>query len=197
MTLVRRNVTFSETALGREGETQPVRPTETVELDHGDDTVVDTTYEQQLSDTLIQTSDSSEATEEDVVVPLRTTRVNAEVPPVRYSYMGLVAHALAADVQVPRNWQEAMQSQQADQWRNAADTEYKSLMEHGNWELVPFPPCEEADWKPIWYSKQNTTSRAPSSDTRRDLLGKASRQSLARITTKLSPQSFDGSQFAL
>ena len=63
--------------------------------------------------------------------------------------MGLVAHALAADVQVPRNWQEAMQSQQADQWRNAADTEYMSLMEHGTWELVPFPPCEEADWKSL------------------------------------------------
>ena len=137
MTLVRRNVIVNETALGREGETQPVRPTETVKLELGDDKVVDTTDEQQLSDTLSQTSDSSEATEEDVVVPRRTTRVNA---PVRYTDTGLVAHALAADVQEPRNWQEAMQSQQADEWRKAADTEYKSLMEHRTWELVPLPP---------------------------------------------------------
>ena len=65
--------------------------------------VVDNTDEQQLSDTMSQTSDSSDATDGDVVVPRRTNMVKAGVPPVRYNDTGLVAHALAADVQEPRN----------------------------------------------------------------------------------------------
>ena len=80
-----------------------MRPTEIVELELGDDIVVDNTDEQQLSDTLSQTSDSSDATDEDVVVPRRTNMVNAGVPPVRCNDTGLVPYALAADVQEPRN----------------------------------------------------------------------------------------------
>ena len=33
-----------------------------------------------------------------------------------------------------------MKSQQADEWKAAAQIEYKSLMHHGTWELVPLPP---------------------------------------------------------
>ena len=33
-----------------------------------------------------------------------------------------------------------MKSQQADTWRQAAQTEYKSLMDHGTWQLVQLPP---------------------------------------------------------
>ena len=70
------------------------------------------------------------------------TIANADVPPIRYSDAGLLAQALEADVQVqePSSWKEAMKSQQADEWKAAAQIEYKSLMDHGTWELVPLPP---------------------------------------------------------
>ena len=61
MTLVSRNVTFNEIDIGREGEVQLERPTETVVLELGDDAVVVTTDkstldEQYLSDTQSQTA---------------------------------------------------------------------------------------------------------------------------------------------
>ena len=144
MMLVRRNVTFNESALGREGELQSERPMETIELELGDDVVVDDAEEDLPEGTDSESSDASGATdtEGDAVVLRRTSRANAGVPPVRYSDARLHAHVLAADVQVqdPRSWQEAMKSQQADKWRQAAQTEYKSLMDHGTWELVQLPP---------------------------------------------------------
>ena len=97
MTLVRRNVTFNETALGREGDAQLERQTETAELELGDDAVVDTTEKalpgvQHLSDTQSQTGEKYEAKLEDVVLPRRKTRVNAGVPPVIYSDARLSGH---------------------------------------------------------------------------------------------------------
>ena len=142
--LVRRNVTFNESALGREGEFQLHRPTETVQLELGDGAVIDEAVvdkaEGNLPDKTYNSATNSEAsdasgaedTEGDAVALRRTTRANA----------GLLAQALEADVQVqePSSWKEAMKSQQADEWKAAAQIEYKSLMNHGTWELVPLPP---------------------------------------------------------
>ena len=99
MTLVRRNVTFNDPALGREGEAQLERHAETVELELGDDAVIATTEKalpevQLLSDTQSQTGDSSDAKEEDVVVPRRTTRVNAGGASSTISDARLVAHTV-------------------------------------------------------------------------------------------------------
>ena len=152
--LFRRNVTFNESALGREGEFQLQRPTETVELEVGDGAVVDEAVvdeaEENLPDKTYNSATNSEAsdasgaedTEGDAVALRRTTRANAGVLPVRYSDTGLLAQTLEADgqVQEPSSWKEAIKSQQAGDWKAAAQIEYKSLMDQGTWELVPLPP---------------------------------------------------------
>ena len=91
--LVRRNVTFNESALGREGEFQLHRPTETVQLELGDGAVIDEAVvdkaEENLPDKTYNSATNSEAsdasgaedTEGDAVALRRTTRANAGVPP--------------------------------------------------------------------------------------------------------------------
>ena len=145
MMLVRRNVTFSEPALGREGELQPERPMETIELELGDDAVVNDAEEDLPEGTDSESNDTSGATdtEGDAVVLRRTNRANAGVPPVRYSDARLHAHVLAADVQVQLARGDEVAASMAAQieccCRLAAQTEYKSLMDHGTWELVQLP----------------------------------------------------------
>ena len=39
----------------------------------------------------------------------------------------------------PTSIQEALQSDHAREWKQAIDAEYKSLMEHGTWELIELP----------------------------------------------------------
>ena len=66
-------------------------------------------------------------------------------PPVRfgideYAETAAAVHYACTAYQEPMSMKEAMSSDQAKQWEEAADAEYKSLMENDTWELVKLPP---------------------------------------------------------
>ena len=75
--------------------------------------------------------------EEEAVPIRRTERVNAGIPPESYDEWGLNCNA--AYVADPMNWEEAMTSNQSENWRKAGEREYQSLIDHNTWDLVPLP----------------------------------------------------------
>jgi transposase InsO family protein len=73
--------------------------------------------------------------EQGSTMPRRTTRSNAGVPPKRF------ALAAAADPPSdPTTYTQAMQSPEAEMWRQAMNEELASLLEHGTWLLEQPPP---------------------------------------------------------
>ena len=65
--------------------------------------------------------------------------------PVRYGIDEYVDTVLAVQSEEPQNLSEALESELSVQWREAADSEYRSLMQNDTWELVGLP----AGRKPI------------------------------------------------
>lgn len=71
-------------------------------------------------------------------------------PPVRYGLDeyadGAIHHEVhhvayhAGHIEEPKTYNEAKSSDQAKQWEEAANAEYKSLIDNGTWELVKLPP---------------------------------------------------------
>ena len=53
-----------------------------------------------------------------------------------------VVHSAFSATQIPEphNMKEAMDSERAEQWKEAARTEYDSLQEHKTWTLCDLPP---------------------------------------------------------
>jgi hypothetical protein len=44
-----------------------------------------------------------------------------------------------ADATTPQTYQEALRSPEIENWKQAMDNEYQSVIEHKTWELVPYP----------------------------------------------------------
>ncbi len=65
-------------------------------------------------------------------------RERAGVPPVRYGIDEFVNVTVPADAE-PKNWQEAMNTPDSNQWKEAAGVEYKSLLKHDTWDLCALP----------------------------------------------------------
>ena len=97
-----------------------------------------------------QEEDVPEREEEqpDTELPRRSERVKK--PTVRYGideYADVVYHVAlhAAEVEEPSTIEEALTSNNSEEWKAAADSEYRSLIENKTWELVDIPD----DRKPI------------------------------------------------
>ena len=48
------------------------------------------------------------------------------------------------DIEEPSNFRDALDGAQAEEWKSAADSEYKSLMENNTWKLVELPSNRKA-----------------------------------------------------
>ncbi len=71
----------------------------------------------------------------------------AKTQPVRFGFdeyvdVATVDHLAyrATEVPEPKTMEEALSSNEANEWRAAADSEYSSLLENQTWELVKLPP---------------------------------------------------------
>ena len=51
----------------------------------------------------------------------------------------LIADSLTNEVHGPKSVSEALSGEHSTQWREALNSEYKSLIDNGTWELVPRP----------------------------------------------------------
>lgn len=74
----------------------------------------------------------------------RSNRTNRGIPAPRYGdwrqHSAAAAHDSSVTIQEPVTLQEALQSEYAPQWKEAADDEYKSLLENNTWTLETPPP---------------------------------------------------------
>ena len=63
------------------------------------------------------------------------------IAPISYGINEFVDTALLGGGQIeePQSIEEALESKLSEKWKEAADSEYKSLMENGTWELVELP----------------------------------------------------------
>ena len=63
------------------------------------------------------------------------------IVPIRYGIDKFVDTAFLGGGQIeePQNIEEALEGKLSEKWKEAADSEYKSLMENGTWELVELP----------------------------------------------------------
>ena len=63
------------------------------------------------------------------------------IVPIRYGIDKFVYTAFLGGGQIekPQNIEEALEGKLSEKWKEAADSEYKSLMENGIWELVELP----------------------------------------------------------
>ena len=125
--LIRRNVIFDESSFGTD-ETKAEQLT--------DESTVNGV---EVSDCTGQGNENTSIDEhEEEVIPVRRTeRVNAGQPPERYGEWEF--NCKAAYAVNPLNWKEAMTSNESENWREAGEREYQSLIDHDTWDLVPLP----------------------------------------------------------
>ena len=125
--LIRRNVIFDESSFGTD-ETKAEQLT--------DESTVNGV---EVSDCTGQGNENTSIDEhEEEVIPVRRTeRVNAGQPPERYGEWEFNCNAAYAVN--PLNWKEAMTSNESENWREAGEREYQSLIDHDTWDLVPLP----------------------------------------------------------
>ena len=67
--------------------------------------------------------------------------IRQNIVPIRYGIDKFVYTAFLGGGQIeePQNIEEALEGKLSEKWKEAADSEYKSLMENGIWELVELP----------------------------------------------------------
>ena len=126
--MIRRDVTFNETDFGHQKQTVKMELEEEVEAD----TEPEDCNCQQLR---------------------RSQRATKGQPATRFGFdeyadhtdVAKVTHmALRAAIEEPSTIQEALDSKYSTQWRAAADTEYRALMENETGELVKLPHNRKA-----------------------------------------------------
>ncbi|MCP4339240.1 MAG: DDE-type integrase/transposase/recombinase, partial [Desulfobulbaceae bacterium] len=152
--VIRIQVTFDESKIGNEiidygsGEKQPeVQKILEVQFDSQEE-LPENAPEVEVPDENVEDGEDRNQEENDqppVLEPWvrRTTRAQAGVPPVRFPEPErMLIQAMAADTPVPepKSWKEAMESDQAEEWFEAARREHDSLKKHRTWELVKKPP---------------------------------------------------------
>ena len=141
--ITRRDVTFDESNFLLRSESLEVLaiPTETVELQQPEST--DNGNPEQREDTSQQGHHSDSEPQD-----RRPERVRN--PPIRYgdwvSHVATCEHFAYNVCQVPepKSLDEALSGPHAKEWKEAADSEYQSLMENGTWDLVELPEGREA-----------------------------------------------------
>ena len=90
-------------------------------------------------------SDTEPEPEEHEEPPQRRHSERTRQTPVRYGRDEYIAasaqHVAYAACQItePQTMEEALSDELSDEWKQAADSEYHSLMENETWELVPLP----------------------------------------------------------
>ena len=136
---IRRDVTFNETDFCHTTETQSVEPNDTLIVDSDLTKIDESESEHQLEE---QMGEESETEHSQSKRPRR--------PPIKYGFdeyadlAGIenqvddVAYN-ASQITEPKSMKEAMESEQARQWKQATDSEYKSLIENETWDLVELP----------------------------------------------------------
>ena len=83
----------------------------------------------------------------------RSARANIGVPPIRFSPD--MANVVLQDGLEPVTYQEAMNCEFSEEWQQAMDDEYESLMKNGTWDLMPLPPGRKAvDCKWVYKLKE-------------------------------------------
>ena len=63
----------------------------------------------------------------------------ARRPPNRFDDECYLANDITADINEPINIDEAFSGEHSKEWKQATDSEFKSLIENDTWELVPMP----------------------------------------------------------
>lgn len=84
-------------------------------------------------------SSEDEAEEE---LPRRTTRSNAGHPPARYADFELYAAKIQS--KEPKTFKEAMESEDAEDWKRAMEEELMAIKNNETWELVDLPKGRKA-----------------------------------------------------
>ena len=67
----------------------------------------------------------------------RSSRSTFSIPPERYGFDAFSAEEFCVDD--PKSWEDAMNSQLKNKWKDATDKEYNSLMRHNAWTLCELP----------------------------------------------------------
>ena len=135
--IIRRDVTFDEANVGQKKETVVINELEDI------GTVVEPVGEEDVEKSSVSATDSEseDDTTQKEEKPLRRTRITAGVPPKRFADE-FVYHV--GEMDEPTTMQEALQSDRQQEWIQAADAEYNSLMKNKTWELVKFPKGRKA-----------------------------------------------------
>ena len=121
---IRRDVTFNETYFGHANKVQ-------LEVEEEND-------------------ESSQEDSDRKKSPDLRCSTRERKPPVYYhdEYAGITTAKHTAlfvtDVEEPATLKKALESNHAENWKAAADSEYQSLMENETWELVELPPGRKA-----------------------------------------------------
>ena len=126
--IIRRDVTFNEANVGQKKETVVINEPEDI------GTVVEPVGEEEKSSVSATDSESEDDTTQKEEKPLRNTRITAGVSPKRFA--DEFAYHVGEMDEPTTKMQEALQSDRQQEWIQAADAEYKSLMENKTWELV-------------------------------------------------------------
>lgn len=136
---IRRDVTFNEADFCHTTETEPVEPNDTLIVDPDLLKTDESESEHQPEEQVGEESETEHSQ------PKRPRR-----PPIKYGFdeyadlAGIenqVHHVAynASQVKEPKSMKEAMEGEQARQWKQATDSEYKSLIENDTWDLVKLP----------------------------------------------------------
>ena len=132
--------------------------------------------------------------EEEVVPVQRTERVNAGKPPERYGEWEFNCNAAYAID--PLNWEEAMTSNESENWREAGEREYQSLINHDTWDLVPLPRGKKLIGSRMIF-RVNYDEHGQIERYKARLVAQGYSQEYGKIIYKYFPQSLDVNQFVL
>ena len=149
--MIRRDVTFDETNLGQQKETVSINETEDIVE------VVEPVGEEvgKLSDSTTDSDNEDDTAEQEQKTPRRTARTTAGVVPKRFADE-FAYHT--GEVSEPATMQEAMNSERRQEWKEAADAEYKSLIENKTWKLMKIPKGRKAGFH-VKYDKNGKIDR--------------------------------------
>ena len=91
-----------------------------------------------------QEEETARDSQPDVSLPRRSDRTRK--PCVRYGFDEYSSHVAfqATEVEEPSTIEEALTGSNSEEWKAAADSEYRSLIENDTWELVDLPEDRKA-----------------------------------------------------
>ena len=143
--IVRRDVKFNESDFGKVKQVEPVfyEP----EVEREEDEEENSADEGNSTDELKVESEAVDELKMEPGVVRKSSRTTAGVPPKRFDDESLYHHHVAFHSEVtnvPNDMREAMQAEDSDQWKEAADVEYESLIQNKTWSLAELPEGRKA-----------------------------------------------------